>query len=156
MNRRIRTRLAVTVGITLLSIFLVMGLPPSLAGMRQNLRLGLDLRGGTQLVLQVQVEDAIRANTDQTIGAIEEQMKKDGIIFRQMARTQDDEFQARGVDPVRDREFRNMIFQEPHLRPPRSGLGPVQLLESFGISDARDAYAYTAAKFQWGARPCPE
>jgi preprotein translocase subunit SecD len=37
------------------------------AGIQQNIHLGLDLRGGTHLILQVQVNDAVNAETDQTI-----------------------------------------------------------------------------------------
>jgi preprotein translocase subunit SecD len=35
-----------------------------MAGVQQNIHLGLDLRGGTHLILQVQVNDAVNAETD--------------------------------------------------------------------------------------------
>ena len=77
MNKRIRTRSIIILGITVLSVILFAGIPPSLEGMKQKIRLGLDLRGGTQLVLQVQVDDALKATTDQTIEALRAQMEKD-------------------------------------------------------------------------------
>jgi len=109
MNKRIRTRSVVIVAITALSIVLFAGLPPSLSGLKKNIRLGLDLKGGTQLVLQVKVEDAIQATTDQTIDAVQTQMQKDNITVRQITRTNIDRFEARGVDPARDGDFRTMI-----------------------------------------------
>ena len=77
--------------------------------MKQKIRLGLDLRGGTQLVLQVQVDDALKATTDQTIEALRAQMEKDSITVRQFTRPANDTLEARGVDPAKDSAFRNMI-----------------------------------------------
>ena len=62
MNKRVRTRLLITLGVTVLSIALFAGFPPSVAKMKQKVQLGLDLRGGTHLVLQVVTDDAIRAD----------------------------------------------------------------------------------------------
>src|SRR5947209_4687023 len=50
-----------------------------LAGIQQNIHLGLDLRGGTHLILQVMVKDAINATTDQAIERIQEGFAKVGI-----------------------------------------------------------------------------
>jgi preprotein translocase subunit SecD len=109
MSKRIRNRSIVIVLVTLLSIFLIAGFPPTLQGVKDRVRLGLDLRGGTQLVLEVITDDAIRSTTDQTIQSLQEQLQKDQIIVRQMVRTQVDQFQAVGVDPSKDNEFRNII-----------------------------------------------
>src|SRR5436190_17281818 len=109
MNKRIRTRSIVILAITALSIVLFAGFPPSLAGLRKNIRLGLDLKGGTQLVLKVRVEEALRATTDQTVQAIQAALQKDNISVRQITRTADDKFEARGIDPARDGDFRNLI-----------------------------------------------
>ena len=40
-----------------------------MANWKQNIRLGLDLRGGSHLVLQVQVQDAFKAEADQPSSA---------------------------------------------------------------------------------------
>ena len=40
-----------------------------LAHLAQRMRLGLDLKGGTHLILQVQVQDAMKAEADQLISA---------------------------------------------------------------------------------------
>src|SRR5262245_12516952 len=109
MNKRIRNRSIIIVLITVASLLLFAGIPPSLQGMRDNVRLGLDLRGGTQLVLQVNVDDALKATTDQTIESLRAQMEKSGIAVRQLTRTAVDTFEARGVDENRGSDFRNLV-----------------------------------------------
>jgi len=109
MNKRILKRSIVILAITILSIVLFAGVPPSFEGLKKNVHLGLDLRGGTQLVLQVNVEDALKATTDQTIEALRGQLEKNGITVRQLTRTAVDTFEARGVDQAKDADFRNLI-----------------------------------------------
>ena len=46
-----------------------------------NIRLGLDLRGGTHLVMQVQADDAIKAITENNRGKAVDELKKAGIPF---------------------------------------------------------------------------
>ena len=76
MNKRIRTRLLVILGVTVLSVGLFAGFPPSVAKVKQKVRLGLDLRGGTHLVLQVVTDDAIRAESDQTIETLRQRLQQ--------------------------------------------------------------------------------
>src|SRR5947199_5236901 len=109
MNKRVRTRLLMTLGVALLSSGLFAGLPPTIAKMKQKVQLGLDLRGGTHLVLQVVTDDAIRAETDQAIESLRQQLQRDNIIFRQLTRTQNNTFQAVGVDPAKDSDFRRIL-----------------------------------------------
>ncbi len=52
-----------------------------MAGVQQNIHLGLDLRGGTHLILQVQVNDAVNAETDQTIERLKDALKKKNIAY---------------------------------------------------------------------------
>jgi preprotein translocase subunit SecD len=51
------------------------------AGIQQNIHLGLDLRGGTHLILQVQVNDAVNAETDQTIERLKDALKKKNLAY---------------------------------------------------------------------------
>ena len=69
----------------LVAVYGVIGLPRSpadvIGNLKKNIRLGLDLRGGSHLVLQVQVQDAAKAEADQVIEHLKEEMKKAGIDF---------------------------------------------------------------------------
>src|SRR5215471_1131318 len=109
MNKRIRGRLLVILGVTLLSIFLFAGFPPSRAKMHDRIKLGLDLRGGTHLVLQVVTDDAIRAETDQAIETVATSLQKDNVLFRQRTRVATNKFHFVGVDPNKDADFRRTI-----------------------------------------------
>jgi preprotein translocase subunit SecD len=109
MNKRVRTRLLITLFVTLLSVYLFAGFPPSRANVQQRIRLGLDLRGGTHLVLQVVTDDALRAETDQAIENMRQQLSRDNIVFRQLQRTANDRFTAVGVDPNKDTDFRRIV-----------------------------------------------
>src|SRR2546422_8265308 len=77
--------------------------------MKEKVHLGLDLRGGTHLVLQVVTDDAIRAETDQAIESLRQQLQRENIILRQLARTQNNTLQAVGVDPSKDSDFRRIL-----------------------------------------------
>ena len=109
MNKRILRRLLITLAVTLLCIWRVTaypGLIPSKERLKDNVKLGLDLKGGIHMVLQVVTDDAIRAQTDQTIDGLRQELNKRNIVFRQIARTQTNTFQVVGVDPNKDSEFR--------------------------------------------------
>jgi preprotein translocase subunit SecD len=109
MNKRILQRSVVILAVTLLCLWRVFaypGLLPSKDRLRENVKLGLDLKGGIHMVLQVVTDDAIRGETDQAIDGMRQELNKRNIVFRQMTRTQINTFQVVGVDPNKDNEFR--------------------------------------------------
>src|SRR2546430_407029 len=109
MNKRVRTRLLIIIAVTVLSIALFAGFPPSVAKMKQKVHLGLDLKGGTHLVLQVVTDDAIRAETDQAIESLRQQLQKENIVYRQLTRNASNTLQAVGVNPSKDSDFRRVV-----------------------------------------------
>src|SRR5262245_50071831 len=111
MNKRVRTRLLIILGVTALSVMLFAGFPPSVAKMREKISLGLDLRGGTHLVLQVVTDDAIRLNTDGAMESFRSLLGQNNIIVRQTTRTADNEFRAIGVDPSKDADVRRILSE---------------------------------------------
>ena len=64
MQKNLRTKTIVIVLTVLVSVYGIIGLPKSVSDLKDNLKknikLGLDLRGGSHLVLQVQVQDAVK------------------------------------------------------------------------------------------------
>jgi preprotein translocase subunit SecD len=85
MKRNIKIKIGIIVAIILVCIYGIIGLPKSkaelIANWKKNIHLGLDLSGGTQLVMQVQLQDAFKAFADTTIERIKEELKKDNIEF---------------------------------------------------------------------------
>src|SRR5579862_5647693 len=59
------------------------GIPTSVAQLKANLahniKLGLDLKGGSHLVLQVQVQDAAKTQADQVIESLRDTTRTAGI-----------------------------------------------------------------------------
>ena len=102
MSKRIRVRLLFVLFVSALSVFLLM---------KQGIRLGLDLRGGTLLILQVVTDDAIRAETDRAIERLRQELQQESIAVRQISRVQNDRFQVTGVDPAKEGNLRR-IFSE--------------------------------------------
>jgi preprotein translocase subunit SecD len=75
MKKGLRWKILLVVAITALAIFLAY--PP-----QKKIALGLDLKGGIHLVLQVMTDDAINIETDQEITRLEGLLKKRDITFR--------------------------------------------------------------------------
>src|SRR5271165_5651774 len=87
MNKNLLWKLALVVGILLVFLFGIFGIPQSFSGhglldaMTKRINLGLDLRGGTHLILQVQVNDAVNADSDNAIEILKEQLTKHKVVF---------------------------------------------------------------------------
>src|SRR2546425_11474330 len=92
MQKNLTTKTIIIAVTLLLCIYGIIGLPKSKAelikNVQENVRLGLDLRGGSHLILQVQVQDALKAEADQVIERLKEELKsnKDGIDYASIDR----------------------------------------------------------------------
>jgi preprotein translocase subunit SecD len=84
-----------------------------IAGIQQNIHLGLDLRGGTHLILQVQVNDAVNAETDQTVERLKDALKKKNINFGDILKTDPtaapQTVTMRGVDIAAAGDLRSLV-----------------------------------------------
>ncbi len=85
MNKGLRTRTIIIAAVILMAVYGVIGFPTSIgdlkANLQKNIRLGLDLKGGSRLVLQVQIQDALKADADQAIEGLKENLDKANIRF---------------------------------------------------------------------------
>ena len=90
MNSKLWRNLIITLAIAGACLYSVIGLPTSLddikAHMAEKINLGLDLKGGTYLIMQVQVQDAIRAEADGTIQRLEEELRDQSIEYQAFSR----------------------------------------------------------------------
>jgi preprotein translocase subunit SecD len=87
MNKNLGWKLVVVVGILLVFLFGIFGVPKSWTGqglisaITDRIHLGLDLRGGTHLILQVQVNDAVNVDSDNAIARLKEDMRTRKINY---------------------------------------------------------------------------
>jgi len=109
MNKNLLWKLAIVVGILLVFLFGIFGIPQSfsgqglLASMTNRIHLGLDLRGGTHLILQVQVNDAVNIDSDNAVEILKEQLNKRKIAFADISKPDPvnapDKVVLKGVSP---------------------------------------------------------
>src|SRR5512146_2757116 len=55
------------------------------AAMQNNIHLGLDLKGGTHLILQVQVNDAIKADSQQVVERLKDYLRSANIGYGEVS-----------------------------------------------------------------------
>jgi preprotein translocase subunit SecD len=109
MNKNLLWKLAAIVATLLVFLYGIFGIPQSfsgqglLAALTKNIHLGLDLRGGTHLILQVQVNDAINIDSDNAIEILKEQLNKRKIAFADISKPDPknapDQVVLKGVSP---------------------------------------------------------
>ena len=92
MNKNLLWQLALIVAVLLVFLFGIFGVPQNFSGqglltaMTNRIHLGLDLRGGTHLILQVQVNDAVNIDSDNAIEILKEQLNKRKITFADISK----------------------------------------------------------------------
>jgi preprotein translocase subunit SecD len=85
MRKNLNTKIIVIVATLAIFVFGIFGIPKGITptalknAIVSRINLGLDLRGGTHLVLQVHVEEAVAATTDSDVARIQSQLQQDGI-----------------------------------------------------------------------------
>ena len=88
MGTKIRTRAFVILIVVLACILGITGIPKNLQQLESNvhhrIQLGLDLKGGTNLILQVQVEDAVNVVEDNALERLKDQMQAKNLPYSEV------------------------------------------------------------------------
>jgi preprotein translocase subunit SecD len=94
-------------------LFGVPTFPTSAPDLKSNfahqIKLGLDLQGGTHLILQVQVQEAIAQETDQTVDRLTNQLRAKNIRYDEVRRIDDTHIVVRNVPSDQLSEFRDLV-----------------------------------------------
>ncbi len=116
MNPQLRWKFIFIAAVILLCIYGLIGVPTfptSWGQVKQNLadriKLGLDLKGGSHLVLQVQVDEAIGQRCDQAVDQITKQLHEKSISVGEISRVDDTHILVRNVDSNTSGAFRDLI-----------------------------------------------
>jgi preprotein translocase subunit SecD len=92
LPRNLRYKLIFIVAVVVACILGVTGLPKSKqeleTNLSRNIRLGLDLKGGSHIVLQIQVQDAFKSEADLVIDRLRELLKKEAIDYQSIDRNE--------------------------------------------------------------------
>lgn len=87
MKKNLKGRVALIVGVLVVCLYGIFGVPSGLSGkaiveaLTNRIHLGLDLQGGAHLILQVQVKEAVNAETDNAVVSLEQDLKKANLTF---------------------------------------------------------------------------
>ncbi len=121
MTSNLRIKILVIVVVILACIYGIIGLPTSkeqlVANWQKNIHLGLDLKGGSQLVLQVQIQDAFKAEADTVIQRLKDQLAGKRIAYVEMSRNEPPTIQSadtiqidvKGVPATSAGDFRALV-----------------------------------------------
>jgi preprotein translocase subunit SecD len=117
MNSNLQWKVIFIVIVILVSIYMLIGyptFPTSLGQIKDNfshqIKLGLDLQGGTHLIIQVQVQEAVAQETDQMVDRLNRQLRDKGIGFDEIRRVDDTHILVRNV--TQGSAFRDLITQQ--------------------------------------------
>lgn len=124
MKRNLQIKFFFIVAVLLVCLYGIIGLPTSkeqlIANWQKNIRLGLDLRGGTYLVVQVQQQDAFNAQAGVDADHLKEAAKRANIPYADIeveeAKSLHDAMQAaivvKGVPSTQAGNFRKLVGDE--------------------------------------------
>jgi preprotein translocase subunit SecD len=149
MQKNLKVKTVVIIATILLCIYGIIGIPKNAnelkANVSKNILLGLDLKGGSQLVLQVQVQDAVKGVAQQVIDTLQEERRKGNVDFTTVDRNDPATIAAadtiqvnvRGVNAAKTSQFRAFMadhYNQWNLEPVSStdykmSLKPSELVE---------------------------
>jgi preprotein translocase subunit SecD len=119
MNKNLTWKLVVILGILLLFVAGIFGAPWQWSGrnplalVTDRIHLGLDLRGGTHLILQVQVNDAVNVDSDNAVARLKEDFRTRKINYADITKpdpvNHPEMIVVKGVPPDQTSEFKSII-----------------------------------------------
>jgi preprotein translocase subunit SecD len=104
MRKGLQWKAILTAALLALAIFLAY--PP-----KDKIKLGLDLKGGIHLVLQVLTEDAVNMETDQEIARFEELFRKNAVTFQAASKERPGRFVFSGTVADQEGKTRDLVDQ---------------------------------------------
>jgi preprotein translocase subunit SecD len=119
MNKNLGYKLILIIGTLLVFLFGIFGIPKSVSGqgllasMTDRIHLGLDLKGGTHLILQVQVNDAVNADSDNAVERLKEDLRNKKINYVEITKPDPvnapDKIAIKGVSPDSSSDLRSIV-----------------------------------------------
>ena len=119
MNKNLRWKVLVIIGTLLVFLFGIFGFPwewsgkTILSAMTDRIHLGLDLKGGTHLILQVQVNDAVNAESDRAVERLKDDLRTRKISYADINKPDPtnapDKIVIKGIPPESSGDFRSIL-----------------------------------------------
>jgi preprotein translocase subunit SecD len=119
MTKNLLYKLVFIVGTMLFFLFGIFGIPKSLSGqglltaLTDHIHLGLDLKGGTHLILQVQVNDAVNVVAQNAVEVLKDQLRTRKIDYTDISQSDQqnnpDHIVIKGVQPGARGDLLNIV-----------------------------------------------
>jgi preprotein translocase subunit SecD len=138
MRKNLTGKAALIVAILLVFVFGIFGVPHGISGqawrdaLAKRINLGLDLKGGTHLVLQVMVEEAVSAETDNALGRLQSDLQAAGVSAGSILKPNPSDpttIQISGVPAAKSSDARNVL--------------DTKYGQQYNISSTQDGYTLT-------------
>jgi preprotein translocase subunit SecD len=119
MRKNLLIKTLVIFGVLIVFLIGIFGIPSSFtgAGLKEaalsRIHLGLDLKGGIHLILQVMVNDAVGAESDHAAEVIKEELQKKHIVIGDASKDPDhpEKIVLQGVPPDAAAELRSLVTE---------------------------------------------
>jgi preprotein translocase subunit SecD len=130
MTKNLGWKLLVIIGTLLVFLFGIFGFPNNwsqgaMAAMTNRIHLGLDLKGGTHLILQVQVNDAVRADAERAIERLKEDLRNRKINYADISQPDPintpDKIVVKGIPSESSSDFKSIVGDRLPEYDPTSG-----------------------------------
>jgi preprotein translocase subunit SecD len=118
MKKNLKNKLFLIIAVLLVCLYGIFGIPSGVSGkalmdaMSNRIHLGLDLRGGVHLILQVVVSEAVNAETDNTVGRIQQDLKTANLNYSQVYKpdpTKPETVRVEGMSPANVSAARSLL-----------------------------------------------
>jgi preprotein translocase subunit SecD len=127
MNKNLGWKLGLSIATVLVFAYGIFGIPDGFSGraladalvkggpLRNGIHLGLDLKGGTHLILQVQVNDAVNGDSDRAVDRLKEDLAKRKINYTDISKpdpvSNPDRVVIKGVPPESTSDLRSIASE---------------------------------------------
>src|SRR5262249_45199161 len=121
MQKNLAGKTIFIIAVLVIFLFGIFGIPGSLSGdglkqaLLSRIHLGLDLKGGTHLILQVQANEAVNAETDLGIERLKEGLRKLNVnyteIYKPDPARQPERIEIKGIPPDGSTNLRNLATE---------------------------------------------
>lgn len=119
MNQNLGWKLGIIFAVLIAFLFGIIGIPDNwsgkglLAAMENRIHLGLDLKGGTHLILQVQVNDAVNVDSDNAVERMKADLRSHKITYAEISKpdpvSRPDRIVLKGVPPEQSSDLRSIV-----------------------------------------------
>ncbi len=122
MTKNLGWKLVLIFGTLIVFVFGIFGIPSGFSGsallenIQNRIHLGLDLKGGTHLILQVQVNDAVNADSDRAVERLKDRMRARKINYTDITKpdpaNNSDKVVITGVPPEQTSDLRQLVTDQ--------------------------------------------